>query len=517
MNVKNTKLCGMVALVMATLSAVCLGQDKPLVSKLFSDHMVLQREMPVPVWGTAKPGTKVTVKFAQQEKTAEADKDGKWIARLDALKVSAEPAALTIKFVAGDKPVIMSIADVLVGDVWLCSGQSNMEWGMKQFKTEEDVAKADFPKIRQTRFGNNWVVCSPQTAGEFSATSFYFGRRIFQETGVPIGLLYDAVGATTIERWIPMEGFNASMELKEDEIKRVAEFYKNLSATFPELAAWLETAKASMAADKTFPHIPIMPTFENVGYGQLFAELTRPLIPFALKGMIWYQGEANGIEGDIYMHKMVALITGLRNVWAQGDFPVYFVQLPQFRESNNNPEGGDLWATGRMAQFKSLKIPKTGMAVTIDFGEAGNTHPENKFDTGNRLALWALAKDYGRKDLTYSGPLYKGMKVEGNNIRISFDYVGKGLMVGTKTGKDPAREVTGGKLKQFAIAAKDGSAPTGLKWFWAEAVIDGDTVVVSCPEVQQPVAVHYAYSSNPEGCNLYNTDGLPASPFRTEM
>jgi sialate O-acetylesterase len=509
-------LCGLTAGLLLALNGVCRGQDNPVVSKLFSDHMVLQREMPVPVWGTAKPGTKVTVKFAQQEKTAEADKDGKWLLRLDALKVSAEPAALTVKFVAGDKPVIMSIADVLVGDVWLCSGQSNMEWGMKQFKTEEDVAKADFPKIRQTRFGNGWVVCSPQTAGDFSATSFYFGRRIFQETGVPVGLLYDAVGATTIERWIPMEGFKASKELKEDEIKRVAEFHKNLSGKIPELAAWLETAKASMAADKTFPHIPIMPTFENVGYGQLFAELTRPLIPFALKGMIWYQGEANGIEGDIYMHKMIALITGLRNVWAQGDFPVYFVQLPQFRESNNSPEGGDLWATSRMAQFKSLKIPKTGMAVTIDFGEAGNTHPDNKFDTGNRLALWALAKDYGRKDLVYSGPLYKGMKVEGSRIRLAFDYVGKGLMVGSKKGRDPVQQDPGGKLKQFAIAAADPAAPKGLKWFWAGAVIDGDTVVVSCPEVQQPVAVHYAYSSNPEGCNLYNKDGLPASPFRTE-
>ena len=464
-------LCGMAAVLMIPLSTLCLAQDNPALNRLFSDHMVLQRDMPVPVWGTAKPGTKITVKFGRQEKTGEAGTDGKWLVRLDALKASAEPAELTIKFLTGDKPV--TIADILVGDVWLCSGQSNMEWGMNKFKTEEDVAKADFPKIRQTKFGNGWVVCSPQTAGEFSATSFYFGRRIFQETGVPIGLLYDAVGATKIESWIPPEGVMGSLALKG---------------------------------------------IANADYGKLFTQLTQPLIPFAIKGVIWYQGEANADEGDIYMHKMIALITGLRKVWAQGDFPFYFVQLPAltWQEPEPKPDGLNVMAPCRMAQSKALRVHNTGMAVTIDLGEPENLHPNNKFDVGNRLALWALAKDYGRKDLFCSGPLYKGMKIEDNKIRISFDYVGKGLMVGSKTGREPVKEVADGKLKRFAIAAKDGAAPTGLKWFWAEAVIDGNSVVVSCPEVPQPVAVHYAYNGNPSGCNLYNKDGLPASPFRTE-
>ena len=458
-------------LMVGFLAGSALAQDNPVVNKLFSNHLVLQRDRPVPVWGTAKPGTKITVKFGQQEKAGETDKDGKWLVRLDALKASAEPAELTVKSLTGDKPV--TIADVLVGDVWLCSGQSNMEWGMKQFKTEEDVTKADFPKIRQTKFGDGWVVCSPQTAGDFSATSFYFGRRIFQETGVPIGLLYDAVGATHIESWIPPEGFNDSVALKE-------------------------TA--------------------NADNSQLFTKLTKPLIPFALKGMIWYQGEANASDGDIYMHKMIALITGLRKVWAQGDFPFYFVQLPAltWQEPEPKPEGLTVMAPCRMAQFKALKVPNTGMAVTIDLGEPENLHPNNKFDVGNRLALWALAKDYGQKDLFHSGPLYKDMKIEGDRIRISFDHVGNGLMVGSKTGKEPVKEVSDGKLRRFAIAAKDGSVPTGLKWFWADAVIDGDSVVVSCPEVQRPVAVHYAYHGNPSGCNLYNKHGLPASPFRTE-
>jgi len=453
------------------VAGIALAQDNPAVNKLFSNHVVLQRDRPVPVWGTAKPGTKITVKFGQQEKTAETGTDGKWLVRLDALKASAEPAELTIKSATADKPVI--ITDVLVGDVWLCSGQSNMEWGMNKFKTEEDVAKADFPKIRQTKFGDGWVVCSPQTAGDFSATSFYFGRRIFQETGIPVGLLYDAVGATKIESWIPPEGVKDSPALKE---------------------------------------------IAKEDYSKLFTQLTQPLIPFAIKGMIWYQGEANADEGDIYMHKMIALITGLRKVWAQGDFPFYFVQLPAltWQEPEPKPEGLTVMAPCRMAQFKALRVPNTGMAVTIDLGEAENLHPNTKFDAGNRLALWALAKDYGRKDLFCSGPLYKGMKIEGNKIRISFDYVGKGLMVGSKTGREPVQEVADGKLKRFAIAAKDGAEKTGLKWFWAEAVIDGDSVVVSCPEVQQPVAVHYAYNGNPSGCNLYNKNGLPASPFRTE-
>jgi sialate O-acetylesterase len=226
--------------------------------------------------------------------------------------------------------------------------------------------------------------------------------------------------------------------------------------------------------------------------------------------MLWYQGESNGNEGASYLYKLRVLIGGWRKLWGQGDFPLYVVQLPNFQQANDNPAGGDGWAKIREAQLKALAIPNTGVIITIDVGEPGNIHPKNKFDVGERLARWAVAKDYGKKDLVYSGPLYKGMKVEGNKVRISFDHVGSGLMVGKKEGRRPTEEVKDGQLKRFAVAGAD------KKWVWADAVIEKDTVVVSSPDVPNPVAVRYAFSGNPEGCNLYNKEGLPASPFRTD-
>jgi len=501
------------------------AQDSPSVSGLFSDHVVLQRDMPVPVWGTAKPGAKIAVTFGQQAKTAETGKDGKWLVRLDAMKASAEPAQLTVKSLTGDKPVIIS--DVLVGDVWFCSGQSNMEWQMKQFKTQEDVAKAEFPKIRHSNHGNGWAVCSPATAGDFTATGFYFARRIHRETHVPIGLLNNAIGGTAIEPWISPEGFNASPVLKKIEVGKLIEYRKRLADTLPVLDDWLKSANPMVESGKEFPVQPTLPVPQrDVGYGTLFTPHTLPLIPFAIKGMIWYQGEANGPEGGIYADKMNALFTGLRKAWNQGDpstgsgrdFPVYFVQLPNFSGQPNDIELGDENFSGtRLAQFKALKsIPNTGMAVTIDTSDTGDLHPNNKRDVGDRLAQWALVRDYGRNDLISSGPLYKGMKIEGSKIRVMFDYIGKGLIIGKKKGEEAMQEVPAEKLGCFALAIADSSNPKGLKWSWAEAVIDGDTVVVSSPDIQKPVAVRYACICNPTGNKLYNKEGLPASPFQTD-
>lgn len=516
----DRRLIGMAAVFLA-LGMSVRAQDKPAMNKLFSDHMVLQRDIPVPVWGTAKPGTKVTVAFGKQEKTAEADKDRNWMVKLDAMKASSEPAELTVAASTNTPP--LKIADILVGDVYLCSGQSNMEWTMNRIRADEDKAKADFPGIRHSRNGNGWAVCSPQTVGNFTAVGFYFGRRIHRETGIPIGLLNNAIGGTAIEPWIAPEGVEAVRALKTAEEKKMAAYRKGLSEKLPEIELWIKATRIALDTDKDIPPAPAIPTPPGKApstYSHLYTPHTLPLIPFAIKGMIWYQGESNGGDDDIYLHKMNALIAGLRKVWNQGDFPVYFVQLTNFQAVNEKPDGGDGWAKIRMAQLKSLGIKNTGMAVIIDVGEAGNIHPGNKFDVGERLAQWALAADYGKKDLVCSGPLYKGMKIEGNKIRIAFDHVGKGLMVGKKTGVDPVQPVPDGKLKRFAIAAADPAAPAGaagkLKWAWADAVIEGDSVVVSSPEVQQPVAVHYAYSANPDGCNLYNKDGLPASPFRTE-
>jgi sialate O-acetylesterase len=307
--------------------------------------------------------------------------------------------------------------------------------------------------------------------------------------------------------------------LKKNEVNKLIEYRKRLADALPVLDAWLKSAQAMVDCGKEFPAQPTQPVPQrDVGYGTLFTPHTLPLIPFAIKGMIWYQGEANGPEGGLYADKMNALFTGLRKAWSQGDFPVYFVQLPNFSGQPNDIELGDENFSGtRLAQFKALKsIPNTGMAVTIDTSDTGDLHPNNKRDVGDRLAQWALVRDYGRKDLICSGPLYKGMKIEGSKIRVMFDSIGKGLIIGKKNGEEQMKEVPAEKLGCFALAIEDPSSPKGLKWSWAEAVIDGDTVVVSSPEIQNPVAVRYACICNPTGNKLYNKDGLPASPFRTD-
>ncbi|MEI6534552.1 MAG: sialate O-acetylesterase, partial [Verrucomicrobiaceae bacterium] len=398
------------------------------VSPLFSNHMVLQRDMPAPVWGTAAAGEKVVVKFRDQTKTADADAAGKWMVKLDPLK-TGEPGVLTV---AGTNT--LTLEDVLVGDVWLCSGQSNMEWTLNSFKADEDIAKADFPKIRHCARGGSWSVCSSKTAGDFTAVGFYFGCRVHQETGVPIGLIHNAIGGTPIEHWMPMVALDTSPFLKELELKKMIEYRERLTKGLPEIEAWIKTAGSATGAGVEFPAQPKIPDLpKNLNYSMLFTPHTLPLIPFAVKGMIWYQGENNNGDDD-YDHKMKAFATGIRKSWGQGEFPIYFVQLPNIGGANGNPEGGDGWSKFRAQQARCATIPNGGMVVTIDVGDAGNIHPANKLDVGHRLAQWALAKDYGKKELIPCGPVYKAMKVEGNKVRLTFDFVGKGLMVGAKSG-----------------------------------------------------------------------------------
>ena len=449
---------------------------------LFGDGMVLQQEKPVPVWGWTDANGKVTVTFAGQEKSATANEKGKWLLKLDPLKTSKTPATMTVA--AGDDSV--TIENIVVGEVWLCSGQSNMEWTVGGCNAPDDVAAANYPLIRTIKvphkasaeplddFNGSWTACDPKTVVSFTAVGYFFARAIHEELGVPIGLVNSSWGGTRVEPWTRRCGFAAVPELKE-------------------LANKTYTAKSHQE-----------PTV-------LFKGMINPLVPLAIRGAIWYQGEANGGEGVSYYHKKQALIGGWRSRWGQGDFPFYFVQLANFRTSPDDPKGGDGWARLREAQLHTLNVPNTGMAVIIDVGEAGDIHPKNKQDVGKRLALWALAKDYGKQDLVHSGPLQKATKVEGDKIRISFDHVGSGLIAGKKEGRGPVREVKDGELKWFAIADAE------QKWHWAKAVIDGDTVVVSSEEVKAPVAVRYAFTMNPEGCNLYNKEGLPASPFRTDQ
>ncbi|MDO9541088.1 MAG: sialate O-acetylesterase [Kiritimatiellia bacterium] len=498
--------------------------------KIFGDHLVLQRERPVPVWGWANPGEKITVEFAGQRKAITAGPDGRWEVRLDPMPARNQGGVLRI---SGASTNIIELKDVVVGEVWVCSGQSNMAFPLKYAsKAQEDIANADLPGLRFLNVALSiasspkedvvaslpWTRCSKQTAAECTAVGFYFGRRLHSELGVPVGLINTSWGGTRIEPWTPLEAFDTIPELaayiaafrKEVQIHR-----QTLPDAIKALETWISAARKSIAVGSDLPVEPDWPIYPGANNrlkpASIYHAMVYPLIPYAIRGTIWYQGESNNTDpGDLYYHKMCALIGGWRRTWAQGDFPFYFVQLANYQNDTKKPAGGDTWANLCRCQFKALAITNTGMAVTIDIGAALNVHPKNKFDVGERLSRWALARDYGQTNIVVSGPLYREMKIEDNRIRLFFDYLGGGLMVGEKTGRAPVREIKDGKLQRFAVAGED------KKWVWADAIFAGDTVLVSSPDLPKPVTVRYAYSTNPEGCNLYNRAGLPASPFRTD-
>lgn len=521
-------------LVLGACLAVTSAQADVRLAGLFTDNMILQRGIEARVWGWADPGEEVSVGFAGQISSATAGKDGAWGVKLKPLAASGEGRDLVVK---GKNTI--TLRNVLVGDVWLCSGQSNMEWGLGGCRAPEDIRAADLPLIRWVRIPLTcaespltdiksdapvrWSVCDPRNAAGISAVGFYFARKVHKETGVPLGVLVSSVGGTNIEKWIPLQGFAAEPELATMTRQidtAITAYSADLKRQLPLVEQWLRDARAALDANQPVPprpEIPLHPSMPGSKTGgpwlHLYNGMIHPLVNFRIKGALWYQGESNGSEGESYFVKKRALITSWRKLWAQGDFPFYFVQLANFQKPGQDPAGGDGWAKVRMAQTKTLTLPNTGMAVAIDLADADNPddiHPKNKQDVGERLALWALAKDYGKQDLVFSGPLYKAIKVEGDKIRVTFDSAGSGLVVATKTGRQPAVVDPNGELKRFAIAGED------KKWVWADAVIDGKTVLVSSPAVPKPVAVRYAFTMNPDGCNLYNKEGLPASPFRTD-
>jgi len=509
------------------------------LSDIFKDNMMIQRDQPVAVWGWAASGESVTVTLAGKEASATADEKGRWSIKLAALK-SGENLELKV---SGKNSI--TLTNLIVGDIWLCAGQSNMQMGLGEcWYIADDIKNADLPQIRRIRINwgksdkpqddvsvaSPWQVCTPQTAGGFSAVGFYFAREIAQKTGVPIGILDAGWNGTAIEPWTSPEGMEMVPELRQAvaDVKNGTSFYPTdqMARALDETERWIATARKTLAKGELITssptNIPWHPDFSDdrsifmgavtggrSSWNCIFNATIRPLGKFPIKGALWYQGETNGNEDESYYDKMRALVSGWRKLWSIGDFPFYFVQLARYQGVNEDPAGGDGWARVRCAQTKSLKIPHTGMAVTIDTD--ADLHPKNKYDVGLRLSRWALVNDYGQKNMEVSGPLFREMKVEGGKIRLKFDHTGAGLMVGKKKdGREPVAEDKDGKLKRFSIAGAD------KKWFWADAVIDGATVVVSSPDVKAPVAVRYAFSQNPDGANLYNKDGLPASPFRTD-
>jgi sialate O-acetylesterase len=632
-------LCCLTGLTGATASAADSVLRLPHV---FSDHAVLQRDKPLPVWGWAAPGAPVAVTLATQSRTATADADGKWKVTFDPLAVGA-PVELS----ATSAGATVKAVDLLIGEVWVCSGQSNMQWSTQQaINGPQEVANANFPQIRLLGvpnissdkplddIANSWAVCSPQTVGGFTAVGYFFGRELHQQLNVPIGLIGTSWGGTPAESWTSREALAANPDLahfnaafdkamaeypvalakqaaasKASNDTAAAQALDDSSWQLPatDTTAWKDMAqpqnweKAGLKIDgvvwfrrsveiaatdagkdltlslgaiddsditwfdgtevghtdgwntprtytipaklatagthtiavrvtdtgggggfhgapedmhlgsvkldgawryqvaKAIPEPPKPPMGPGNPWlpSSLRNGMITPLIPYAIRGAIWYQGESNASRAWQYRTLFPAMITDWRTAWGAGDFPFGFVQLANFTDARAEPGDSD-WAELRDAQLNTLRtLPAIGMGSAIDLGEAKDIHPKNKQDVGKRLAGWALATIHG-KSLEWSGPLYTGAKIEDGKIRVAFDHLGGGLVA------------RGGALKRFAIAGDD------KKFVWADAVIDGASVVVSSAAVPKPVAVRYAWENNPEGCNLYNQEGLPASPFRTD-
>ena len=496
-----------------TLSVTAALGDVKL-PHVFGSHMVLQRDIALPVWGWASPGEEVTVSLAGHSTSTEANALGRWEVKLPPLKVGGPH---TMMVVGSNK---IKLEDVLVGEVWLCSGQSNMEMGINTVENgEQEVARADHPNIRllqlpwktaaepQPDIECHWRVCKPETLGSggwgnvgFSAVAYFFGREIHKEVGVPVGLIDSTWGGTLIEPWTPSVGFEAA-PLLTDIVRTIREatpnYERDVTAALTIHEQWLADARSAQDAGQPVPPRPDWPRHQLDHHTQptgIYNAMIHPLVPFSIRGAIWYQGESNHKDGMLYFEKMKALIGGWRQVWGQGEFPFYFVQIAPFDHLYTDDQLPRLWE----AQTAALSIPNTGMAVTNDIGDLEDIHPTNKLDVGRRLALWALAKTYAKTGINYSGPLYKSMAVEDDRIRIHFDHAGKGL-----TSRDDK------PLTWFTIAGQD------RKFVEAKAQIDGNSVVVWSEEVKRPIAVRFAWSRSAEP-NLMNEDGLPASAFRTD-
>lgn len=629
--------------MLSTISYTANAEVK--LPKVFSSNMVLQRDIPIKVWGWADKREKIVLIFHGDTTSFKADKKGNWQVELAAFPAGG-PFEMVIK---GSNDIKLS--NILIGDVWVCSGQSNMEWPMQSTNNaEEEIANAKYPRIRLLTVqkktstkplddceSEGWMVCSPETIPNFSAVGYFFGRKLNQDLDIPIGLLHTSWGGTNVETWTSaesieqIEGFDGvSAELKEyDEEGMIAKQraqLEEITGPLPDEDEGMKDGKAIWASEKSdyssWTEIEMPQMWESAGlpnldgivwfqkefeldnidlqngveihlgpiddsditflngveigkttqynesriykaakeslkvgknvlvvrvedtgggggiYGKpddlfvrvenkkialsgtwrykigrgdfsasigpnsmpalLYNAMINPLIPYGIKGAIWYQGESNAGRAYQYRTTFPNMITNWREQWGQGDFSFFFVQLANYMAPVTKPEES-AWAELREAQSMTLSLPNTGMANIIDIGEAGDIHPKNKQDVGRRLALNALKITYDQ-DVVYSGPTYKEMKVDGNKVIISFENTGSGLYLKNKYGY----------VNGFTIAGQD------KIFHWAKAQISGDKIVLTCDEVSKPVAIRYAWANNPDDLNLYNLEGLPTVPFRTD-
>jgi sialate O-acetylesterase len=472
---------------------------------IIGDHMVLQQKIANPIWGWDTPGAKVTVTFAGQSHTATAGADGRWTVKLAAAPANATPQKLTI---AGT--TTREIADVLIGEVWMCSGQSNMQWSLAQTYTGDiEGAGARRPNLRivsvpqigtqelQKDFRGKWEVADPENVKRFSAVGYLYGRYLHDILNVPVGLINNAWGGSAAEAWIRRESVerDSRFALLMD---RTRTREANLTTGRAEAEArWKEAYEKAAAAKQKAPPNPLAWLSGNARPGNIFAGVVNPTLGYGIKGVIWYQGESNAGQAYEYADLFPFMIEQWRKEQGQGDFPFYWVQLADFQAEKPQP-GESTWAELRESQTKTMKLPNTGQAVIIDIGEGRDIHPRNKYDVASRLVRWALVKDYGLK-FPYRSPEYKSVEIAGNKATVTIDCFGSTLR---------AFDVT--EARGFAICGED------RKWVWATARISGrDHVEVTSDQVAAPVAVRYAWADNPV-CNLYSAEGLPVTPFRTD-
>jgi sialate O-acetylesterase len=480
---------------------------------IIGDHMVLQQKQTNPIWGWDTPGTKVTVTFGGQTKSAEAGADGKWTVKLDPVPANAQPQ--TIAIVGTNKK---EIQDVLVGEVWMCSGQSNMGFTLnRDWNGDLEAAASKISTLRlikvpqvgtqelKTDFNGSWKPSDEQSSSTFTAVGFMFGRYLHHILGVPVGLIDNAWGGSAAEAWIRRDTIEKDPRFKllmESTHQREAAVQTEKAKADYEAAneKWKQDVEKAKAAGKTPPRAPQSPEAwlaGNARPGNIFGGVVHPTLGYGIKGVIWYQGETNASRAYEYAQLFPFLIEQWRKEWQQGDFPFYWVQLADYMAEKPEP-GDSSWAELRESQTKTMKLPNTGQAVIIDLGEGRDIHPRNKHDVAARLVRWALVKDYGLK-FPYRSPEYQSMEIHGDKAVLTFDTFGSGLYT---FDVDEARG--------FAVCGEDKT------WHWAKGkVTSPNTVEVSCGQVPKPTAARYAWADNPV-CNLYSKDGLPVTPFRTD-
>jgi sialate O-acetylesterase len=456
------------------LTATLQAQVRP--AGIFGDHMVLQRNKPIPVWGTASPGERITVSLAGQSVRTKASKAGDWSVTLPAMKEGG-PYSLTL---AGKDTV--TLADVLLGEVWLCSGQSNMEWPVKSADSaRREIAASANDMIRHIKVPRTaalqprreigqpaeWKVCGPATVADFTAVGYFFARELQQRLGVPVGLVNSSWGGTHVETWTSGDAFFAQPE------------FADLKARYPSVDTPIKAPNAYATL--------------------LYNGMIHPIVGFAIRGAIWYQGESNAARAEQYQRSFPLMITDWRSRWKE-DFPFYFVQLTHYQASKGDSQnGGSTWAELREAQTGTLKLPNTGMAVIIDIGNSADIHPRNKQDVGKRLALQALARTYGLP-MPHASPMVDKVSFEGGMASVTWTNTYEGMVVKNRYGH----------VNGFEVAGED------RRFHYARAWMENGRVMVTSDKVARPVALRYGWSDDPADLNLFNSAGLPANPFRTD-